>query len=302
MIFHISKSTDPYKNMVLEDYLLREVDSSHEGNDSSSGSSISSILFWRNIDSVVIGRFQNPWMECDLAAMERENILLVRRQSGGGTVYHDLGNLNFSIICSKNSFNKSSNLEIIKSALNKNFKLDIEISPRDDLLLQGKKISGSAFRFLKNKVLHHGTLLIDSDLNKLRKALNSSLASKIVESKSVASTPSKVVNICECLCLQNDCNNSVDVITDIMNAIKTQYINRSEIIWSEQSMLNNIPEFNSKVGKFKSHDWIIAETPFFKYEHRYTDNKSCRLDVLKGKIKKMEFISGDLKQVYEFLA
>ncbi|MBF0360237.1 MAG: lipoate--protein ligase family protein [Oligoflexia bacterium] len=274
VLIHISESNGPYQNLVLEDYLLRTMNPERE----------IILLFYKNIDSVVIGRFQNPWLECDLCSMQQESVHLVRRQSGGGTVFHDLGNLNFSIICSKKIFDKRRNLQMISSALNNDFMLNISLNERDDLLLEGKKISGSAFRFLKDRVLHHGTLLIESDLNKLRRMLKSPISHLIIESRGVSSVPSKVINISDVTLI-----NYINIIESIKNCFVNFYGDSIDdnifwMNWNEVLMLERIVNFESRVDELKSKEWTLLETPFFKYEYKKDSERICRMEINKGKI------------------
>jgi lipoate-protein ligase A len=188
---YISPSTDPYFNLALEDYLFRSVLNTQP------------ILYlWQNANSIVIGRAQNPWTECDLDKMAQDDVKLVRRQSGGGAVYHDLGNLNFTFLNPKNSpnsnlnYNKQTNLQIIINALEQ-FDISAKFSGRNDILVypeisdpNGKKISGSAFRETKDKAFHHGTLLVNADLEKLGAYLTP--PDKKLKSKGVKSVRSRV--------------------------------------------------------------------------------------------------------------
>ncbi|NLZ77844.1 MAG: lipoate--protein ligase [Spirochaetales bacterium] len=145
------------------------------------------LYLWVNDPCVVIGRFQNPHSECDLDAMKRDGVQLVRRQSGGGAVYHDRGNLCFTLIGDKETATKEENFALVVDALAE-LGIPAEQSGRNDILHEGRKISGNAFRNTKTKFVHHGTLLVKSDLSVMADYLTPSdtkLASKAV--KSVAS-------------------------------------------------------------------------------------------------------------------
>ncbi|WP_320128164.1 lipoate--protein ligase [uncultured Sphaerochaeta sp.] len=145
------------------------------------------LYLWVNDPCIVLGRYQNPFSECNLEAMERNQVQLVRRQSGGGAVYHDQGNLCFTFVGKKDEATKEDNFRIVLDAL-ASLGLKGELSGRNDIVLDGKKISGNAFQTTKDKFCHHGTLLIKSDLSVMGNYLtpsNSKLTSKAV--KSVAS-------------------------------------------------------------------------------------------------------------------
>jgi len=197
----ISNSQDPYFNLALEDYLFKKV---------LNHSPI--LFFYINQPSIIIGRAQNPWLECNLELMTQDKILLARRQSGGGAVYHDAGNLNFCVlspISPINYFDKFLNLNLIKKSLGFfNIPEDlISIGPRHDLWVNYKninyKFSGCAFRQSKNTAFHHGTLLLNTDLSALNNYLKPSELFKDIKNinleniKGVKSVRSPVLNLKE---------------------------------------------------------------------------------------------------------
>ncbi|XP_034035546.1 lipoyltransferase 1, mitochondrial isoform X2 [Thalassophryne amazonica] len=132
-----SLSTDIHQNLALEDWIDTNVNLQQ----------MSVLLLWKNQPAVVIGRHQNPWIECNLPAMRRSGILLARRRSGGGTVFHDLGNLNMTFFTSKKGYNRHRNLRVITDALGHLYPgLDVHATDRCDILLNGHyKISEFGF-------------------------------------------------------------------------------------------------------------------------------------------------------------
>ena len=183
IFLYLSNEKNPYINLAIENWLLDWVDDS------------SLILYlWQNENTAVIGRNQNPWAELDLTSLRADGGRVARRQSGGGAVYHDLGNLNFTFISSTGNADTSRNMKIIQSAL-KQEGIEAEISGRNDITANGKKFSGNAFYNSKNKSYHHGTILISSDKEKIAKYLTPSKAK--LESKGVKSVKSRVVNLTE---------------------------------------------------------------------------------------------------------
>lgn len=184
MIIQLSDH-NPFRNLATEDWLFRYGLSEQP-----------ILLLYVNDPCVVIGRGQNPWRECDIEHLEKHNIPLLRRQSGGGTVFHDRGNLNFSFLMPKALYNKMQHLTVIQQAL-ASLNIAVEINERHDLIAchntQWCKLSGSAFRERKDTAFHHGTLLVHSDLHTLRSGLSDT--DYTVSGKGVASVKSPVCNL-----------------------------------------------------------------------------------------------------------
>lgn len=176
-----SSSTDPYTNLAAEKVLLDKV---------KPGCCI--LYLWQNENTVVIGRNQNPWKECRISALEADGGKLARRLSGGGAVFHDLGNLNFTFLMCEEDYHISRQLQVILLAC-RSLGIPAEPSGRNDLLVNGKKFSGNAFYHQGGKAYHHGTLLISADTQKLQKYLSPPKAK--LEAKGVSSVRSRVVNL-----------------------------------------------------------------------------------------------------------
>ncbi len=176
-------SEDPFANLAAERYIL---ETSNPGDEF--------LLLYINRPCVVIGRSQNPFLECNLSVLSRTGLDLVRRYTGGGTVYHDPGNLNFALIRPRHSFDKYENSRQILTAL-KSLAIHGEVTERNDLIVEGRKFSGSAYRLMKDRALHHGTLLVSADLALLREALKPTLPG--IRSKGVPSVSSPVISLSE---------------------------------------------------------------------------------------------------------
>jgi len=178
---YIADGTDPYRNIATEKYLLDTVPPN------------SCILYlWQNKNTVVIGRNQNAWAECRTSLLEQEGGHLARRLSGGGAVFHDLGNLNFTFLMCEENYDLDKQLSVISEAC-KRAGITVERSGRNDLLAAGQKFSGNAFYHSHGHAYHHGTLLVNANMEKLSRYLTPSKAK--LESKGVSSVRSRVVNL-----------------------------------------------------------------------------------------------------------
>lgn len=178
-----SDQYNPYKNLAVEEYLFFHCENEE------------CILYlWQNQHTVVIGRNQNAWAECLTEKLENEGGYLARRLSGGGAVYHDLGNLNFTFLTSEENYNVDKQLEVIQKAVAK-FGVSAEKSGRNDLLINGRKFSGNAFYKEGKRCYHHGTIMLDVKMDEMSKYLT--VSKEKLKSKGVDSVRSRVINIRE---------------------------------------------------------------------------------------------------------
>ena len=176
-----SGSFDPYLNLATEQHLLDTV----EG-----GCCL--LYLWQNENTVVIGRNQNPWAECRVSLLESEGGHLARRLSGGGAVFHDLGNLNFTFLVPTEDYDLARQQRVLLEAC-RSFGIPAELSGRNDLTADGRKFSGNAFYHNGPRSYHHGTIMVDVDGRKLTRYLTPTKAK--LEAKGVASVRSRVVNL-----------------------------------------------------------------------------------------------------------
>lgn len=177
----VSDIFDPWYNLALEEYLLGLV---------SPGEVI--LYLWQNKHTVVIGRNQNPWKECRCKEFEESGGKLARRLSGGGAVYHDLGNLNFTFVAANDVYDVERQLSVILSAV-QSFGIDAAFTGRNDLTVEGRKFSGNAFYGTETASYHHGTLLVATDFAAMGEVLQPARAK--IESKGIDSIRSRVVNL-----------------------------------------------------------------------------------------------------------
>ena len=250
-----SLSTNPYVNLAIEDWLLREYPLDQEV-----------WLFYQNAPSVILGRFQNPWLECDLGWMHAQGIPLVRRPSGGGTVWHDEGNVNFCRITELKNFTKDGALKIIQERL-RSIEVAVEINARHDLVFQHQshphKVSGSAYKQTKDRSLHHGTLLIQSDLARLSSALKS--PHTLMETRSISSVRSKVLNLSE-----------VSTLTP------SSYLE----LWGDMEVIDHAGF--SLPNQWSEWAWQMGETPIFKWRFQ-VEGVEVYLSSHKGLIHELEW-------------
>ncbi|TVQ35908.1 MAG: lipoate--protein ligase [Spirochaetaceae bacterium] len=246
-----SATLDPYRNLALEQQLYDELQPDQL------------VLFlWRNAPVVVIGRHQNPWIECDLDAMRAAGVWLARRASGGGAVYHDPGNGNFSFLAAAEHYDQRLQFAIVMAAL-ADIGISAEQTGRNDILADGRKFSGSAFRYRSQKSYHHGTLLIDADLDRLSACLNP-VSTAVTESKAIASVRSRVVNLGELVPgLQ-----WAAVCERLVAAAERAYGVRATIESIDAGALRGDDVHTSLVAELRSWQWIYGRTPDFRRLHR----------------------------------
>ena len=181
MLIVESQSLDVHRNLAIEEYLMeRAVESGP-------------VLFlWRSACAVVVGKNQNPWRECRLDLMQAEGVPLARRISGGGTVYHDEGNLNYCVITDRTRYREEQAYEMVFQAL-ETLGIRAEKTGKSNLSVDGLKFSGNAFCFRKGRALHHGTLLLDTDLERLNRYLEPMFSR--IDTRAIRSVPAPVANL-----------------------------------------------------------------------------------------------------------
>lgn len=183
LFLYRGEGTNPYRNLAVEQTLLEWVPQD------------ACVLYlWQNRHTVVIGRNQNAWQECRTARLEADGGFLARRLSGGGAVYHDLGNLNFTFLVNKADYSVDKQLSVIMEAC-RALGVATERSGRNDVLAEGRKFSGNAFYQHQGRCYHHGTLLVDVDMEAMGRYLSPSKAK--LQAKGVVSVRSRVVNLRE---------------------------------------------------------------------------------------------------------
>ncbi|TPX33103.1 hypothetical protein SmJEL517_g03916 [Synchytrium microbalum] len=268
----LSRITDPYTNLALEDWLFQQKTAS------------SYVLFlYRNSPSVIIGRNQNPWRECNLRLIKDHHVPLVRRRSGGGTVYHDLGNTNYSLMMPRQDFSRSRGVQLICRALHQ---LDIPASEntRHDITISDRKVSGSAFKIVNDRAYHHGTMLIHSNLSHLKQYLakdaKSGLAGSSIQGRGVESIASPVTRLA---------NHSLTIThLGFVEAVVDEFVKSfggRDVTWSgldyeraattakgdvelkvlDDEFIEEHEEVAEGAESLKTWDWTFGQTPLFTH-------------------------------------
>lgn len=274
--FFYQKTTDSAFNLALEELLTAECEDE--------------IFFlWQNAPAVIIGRNQNTLAEINLDFIKEKNINVTRRNTGGGAVYHDLGNINYSYII---NFQEGKSIDfadfavpVIKTLAEMG--ITAEFSGRNDILIDGKKISGSAQSRIKNRILFHGTLLFDPDLFDLVNALNVSQVK--ISGKGIASVRSRVTTIKEHI--------KQDIDTEYFIYMLSKSLRRQFNIEKDYIVPQNLLDAAEALAesKYRTTQWNYGNSPEYNYEKSSKFNGgivTLSLNIVKNHIISAKF-SGD---------
>ncbi|WP_300522514.1 lipoate--protein ligase [Aminiphilus sp.] len=245
-----SPSHDPWWNLALEEYLLDRVED---------GTMI--LYLWQNDRTVVIGRNQNAWRECRTELLEAEDGRLARRLSGGGAVYHDLGNCNFTFLATPKTYDFLRQVKVVLDAL-RSLGVAAEFGGRNDITVEGRKISGNAFYRGASGRFHHGTILVSVEMERMARYLQPSKAKLVA--KGVTSVRSRVANLCEL--------RPVVTVADVRDALQrafSDYFGPGEIL--DASAIFAESAVAALREKYASRSLIYGKTPAFdlEMEHRF---------------------------------
>ncbi|MBT7827439.1 MAG: lipoate--protein ligase [Bacteroidetes bacterium] len=273
MLCIYNTSIQPYFNLATEEYFIKNFEEDI-------------FMLWRNSPSIIVGKHQNTLAEINLDYVNKNEIPVVRRLSGGGTVFHDLGNVNFTFIKKGEEgklvdFKKYTQpiIDVLKE-----IGIDAKFEGRNDLTIKGKKFSGNAEHVWQNKVLHHGTLLFSANISSLTEALKVNPL-KFTD-KAVKSVRSRVTNISEHL---NHPIDIIDFIELIMNYIKSLYSDSHlyKINEKDQQKIQQLAD-----DKYSIWDWNFGYSPKYNFQKSVQTkggNLDINLDVVKGKINQIKF-------------
>ncbi len=261
MIYINNQSLNPFFNLALEEYLLTQTDKEV-------------FMLWRNDNTIVVGKSQNTASEINGEYAERNNISVVRRLTGGGAVFHDKGNLNFTFIL-RNDGKWFSDFQRFTSPIIEVLgKLGVSAysSGRNDILIDGCKISGNAQTVYKNRILHHGTLLFSADISKIANALN---VNKLkISSKGIKSVSSRVTNISRHLTEQITVLQFQQLLADSFNLPEYQ------LTGQDIQKTNALAE-----SKYSTWEWNFGYSPKYTFKNSMRFSGGCveiNLDIKDG--------------------
>lgn len=243
---------DPAYNLACEEYLLMNDDFQND-----------IFMLWRNDRSVIIGKNQNTYSQLNVDFVKENNIKVIRRLTGGGAVFHDLGNVNFTYITkadSETNIDFSAFAKPVVSSLKKLF-LNAELSGRNDICIDGKKISGTAQCILNNKVMHHGTLLYSANMSSLAGALK--VADSKLKDKGIKSVKSRVTNIADLLDKPMPVESFIQFLADSISEYYSEL--KIEKIDFNPMKVPEICELYNK--KYSTWEWNFGNSPEFEFKN-----------------------------------
>lgn len=250
------------------------------------------MYLWRPQRVVTIGRHQNPWKECMLAQMEQDGVSLARRRSGGGAVFQDPGCSVFTFIAPSSCFSIDRNLDIVIGALRR-LGVEAEKKGRNDLTFQGRKISGSAFKHAPDRgvSLHHGTVLVDTDMRALQRYLTPD--KRKLEAKGIASVGARVMNLREQFpTLDHDaiCQAFLHEFSAVENNGKALPVEMVD----EESVLAQQPELKAYRAELEDKEWRLGRTPDFSHKLETRIDGVAIFDV------QMQVVGGKIEDIVVF--
>jgi lipoate---protein ligase len=265
--------TDPYYNLAAEEYFLKKTTDD-------------TFMIWRNEPSVIIGKHQNAFREINHSFLEKNNLPVIRRITGGGTVYHDPGNINFSFIFTNRKENLIDFREFTRPVIQflQNLGLNASFEGKNNITIDGLKVSGNSAHLYKNKVLYHGTLLFNSDLEMLEQAIEG--REELYKDKAVRSIRSRVANIHDLLKEKISVDEFIKIFRDFILKFYDEV--------SEENVHQEDDEAIHKLAdeKYRTFRWNFGYSPEYEFFRRWISNEdeySVDLKVKEGIIQHAVF-------------
>lgn len=272
-----SRQYNPYRNLAVEEYLLLHCEDTE------------CILYlWQNENTIVIGRNQNAWKECLVSRLQEDGGHLARRLSGGGAVYHDLGNLNFTFLVRGDNYSVEKQQDVILKAVQK-LGVSAKKSGRNDIMVDGKKFSGNAFYEQGSYCYHHGTLMVNVNLAELSKYLT--VSKEKLQSKGVDSVKSRVGNLTDYV---------PDLTTCGLKRVLRDAFEEVYGLTSRTVEISELPqdEIAASEKHFSSWDWLYGRKMDFQYElsKRFSWGQvTLQFKIADGRVADVEIYSDALK-------
>lgn len=268
MICLYNPSTDPYFNLAAEEYLLKNKKEEI-------------FMLWRNAPAIIVGRFQNTLAEINLDYVKANNIKVVRRLTGGGAVFHDLGNLNYTFIANNTQGDFRTYTAPILKAL-QNLGVEAQFEGRNDLTINGQKISGNAECVHAGRMLHHGTLLFSAEMSDLVNALKVNPLK--FQDKAVKSVRKRVTNIAEHL-------PEPMTVSEFADCLMKQVARENSVQWTlDEKDVKEIEVLRTE--KYATWDWNFGNAPKYDFEQMGRTsggNVEVRMSIEKSHIKEVKF-------------
>jgi len=272
--------TDPAINLALEEHCYRNLDTRHEY-----------VMFYINQPSIIIGNHQNPFQEINTGLAAQKKIRPIRRISGGGAVYHDTGNLNFSFITDFGAEKLDYFRHLLQPILGTLNRLGVpaELTGKNNIVVDNKKISGNSQHANMRRMLSHGTLLFDAELDTLQQALQSNPA--IIQSRAIASIPSRVTNISDYLSRPIEMQAFLNELTGGLSESFGE-LAEYRLTAAEWDAVHRLAE-----EKYRSWEWTFGKSPEFTVAHKIqfeSKNVEALIRVKHGIIKNIHFAQNSL--------
>ena len=287
MLLARSDHLDPFRNLAIEEYLMDAVSGEGDAAYALGDRHGLALLLWQSGNAVIIGKNQNPWRECNLRRLAEEKGVLARRLSGGGAVFHDEGNLNYAFILPRARYDSCRQLCVVIKAL-ASLGIHAQVSGKNSLAVDGLKVSGNAFCFRRASAMHHGTLLVSTDLARMDRYL--CRAPLTLRTRAISSVPARVTNL------------STVAPGVTVESVGRALVEAAQAEYGEDAREMSVMSMDAgRVGglteKYASWPWRFGMTPEFEMDvtgEVFDETVTLRVDVRDGAIASVSVLIGVL--------